>query len=208
MQTFAELLAGIGSDGSRAHSLAEACSQATAAQAPAIAGVTNAATFLPGAVSPGEMITLFGSNLIGSVTFDGTLATTVYASSTQVSVTVPYTIAGSTTTMRMASAALQLPVAASSPGIFAAVSSGPGVVTLYATGGGTLSKDSPPILTLPTSVSVNGEPAQVLYAGAAPGLPEGANQINIQLAAGARSGALSFVWTVGLASSKPFLFEQ
>jgi uncharacterized protein (TIGR03437 family) len=206
LQTFTELLAGIGSDGSRAHSLVETCGQSAVAPAPRIDAVTNAATFLADAVSPGEIVTLFGANLAGSVTFDGIAATTVYASPAQVSVTVPYTIAGSTTTMQIGSASLQLPVVASSPGIFAAVPSGPGVITLYATGGGSLSKDSTPLLNLPTSVTVNGEPAQVLYAGVAPGLVEGANQINILLPAGLQSGALSVVLTVGLVSSKAFAF--
>jgi uncharacterized protein (TIGR03437 family) len=36
---------------------------------------------------------------------------------------------------------------------------------------------------LPVSVAVNGEPATVLYAGIAPGLVQGANQINVQLPA-------------------------
>ena len=82
------------------------------------------------------------------------------------------------------------------------------MVTLYATGGGSLSKDALAILTLATSVTVNGEPAQVLVAGVAPGLPEGVNQINILLPANVRSGNLSVVLTVGAASSAAFLFGQ
>ena len=208
LQTFDELLAGTGGDGSRAHSLTESCSQIAASPIPRIDAVTNAATFQAGGVSPGEIVTLFGANLTGSVTFDGTLATTVYASSTQVSVTVPYAVAGSATTLRMGSTSLQTPVVPSSPGIFAAVSGGSDVLTLYATGGGSLSQDSLPRVTLDTGVTVNGSAAQVLYAGAAPGLVEGANQINVRLPAGVQSGTLSIVWRVGANSSKAFVFEK
>lgn len=38
-------------------------------------------------------------------------------------------------------------------------------------------------LNLPATVTVNNQTAQVLYAGVAPGLVEGANQINIKLPA-------------------------
>lgn len=207
LQTFAELLAGIGSDGSRAHSLTEPCTQFSTG-VPQISAATNAATFAAGPVAPGEMITLFGSNLTGGVTFDGVAATILSVSSTQVNVTVPYTISGSTTTLQMGGASLQLPVIAASPGIFAAVASGPGIVTLYGTGGGTLTADSPARLNLVSSVTVNGEPAQVLYAGVAPGLPAGANQINIVLPADVTSGAMSIVWTVGTASSNAYQFVQ
>ena len=206
LQTFEELLAGTGSDGSRAHSLTETCSQSAVTPSPRIDAVTNGATFATGPVAPGEIVTLFGANLIGGVTFDGTAATIVYASPSQVSVTVPYGVAGPGTTLQMGAASVQLAVAASSPGIFAAASAAPGVLTLYSTGGGTLSKDAVPVLKLPTSVTVNGQPAQVLFAGAAPGLVEGANQINIQLPAGVQSGALSIVLKVGTASSKAFTF--
>src|SRR3954470_20459646 len=105
----------------------------------------------------------------------------------------------------MGSASSQLSVVSASPGIFAAVSSGTGMITLYATGGGKLSKDALPIFTLPVSTTVNGQPAQVLYAGIAPGLIEGANQINVRLPVNAASGALSIVLNVGTASSNPIL---
>ncbi|HWC96142.1 MAG TPA: hypothetical protein VG456_05320, partial [Candidatus Sulfopaludibacter sp.] len=142
------------------------------------------------------------------VTFDGTPATVFYSSPTQVNLTVPYTVAGSTTTLQMGAASVKLPVAASAPGIFAAASVGSGILTLYTTGGGGLSQDALPRITLATSVTVNGEAAQVLYAGIAPGLTPGANQINIQLPADIPAGAVSIVLTVGTASSKAFVFGQ
>jgi uncharacterized protein (TIGR03437 family) len=207
LQTFAELLAGIGSDGSRAHSLTETCPQGLAA-APQLSAVTNAATFVGGAVSAGEMIVIFGANLAGNVSFDGVPVKALYASPAQINVTVPYTVSGSTTTVRIGGAALELPVVGAAPGIFAAVAGAPGILTLYGTGGGAITADSPALLKLASSVTVNGEPAEILFAGVAPGLPEGANQVNLRLPAGAGTGSLSIVWTVGAAGSNTYRFAQ
>jgi trimeric autotransporter adhesin len=75
-----------------------------------ISAITNAASYIPGAISPGEIIAIFGENLgpaaaadltisggfvetsLGgvTVTIDGQAAPIVYASSSQVSVQVPY----------------------------------------------------------------------------------------------------------------------
>jgi uncharacterized protein (TIGR03437 family) len=172
------------------------------------AGVVNAATFAAGPVAPGEIISIFGTNLTSSVTFDGASATLVFASPTQVNVTVPYSVGGPTTVMQMGANSLQLQVATSAPGIFAAVSAGDGIVVLYATGCGAVTKDDLPRCALPVSVIVNDEPAQVLYAGIAPGLVQGANQINIQLPDDIASGQLTIILTAGDASSKPFVWSQ
>jgi uncharacterized protein (TIGR03437 family) len=104
----------------------------------------------------------------------------------------------------MGASSIQLPVAPSAPGIFAAASTGDGIVVLYATGCGALTNDDLPRCALPVSVTVNDEPAQVLYSGIAPGLVEGANQVNFVLPADIQSGTISIVWTVGNTSSKPF----
>jgi uncharacterized protein (TIGR03437 family) len=168
------------------------------------AGVVNAATFAAGPVAPGEIITIFGTNLSGGVTFDGTPATPVFASPTQVNVTVPYSVTGPTTVLQMGAGSAQLQVAPSAPGIFAAALAGDGIVVLYATGCGALTTDDLPRCALPVSVTVNDEPAQVLYAGIAPGLVQGANQINIQLPDDIATGPLTIVLTAGDASSKPF----
>ena len=53
LQTFAELLAGTGSDGSRAHSLTETCTQFSTG-APQISAATNAATFATGRSHPAK----------------------------------------------------------------------------------------------------------------------------------------------------------
>jgi uncharacterized protein (TIGR03437 family) len=121
-------------------------------------------------------------------------------------VTVPYSISGPTTHLQMGASSVQLQVAPSAPGIFAAVVSDGGVVTLYATGCGSVTNDALPLCTLSSTITVNGEPAQVLYAGIAPGLVEGANQVNFVLPADIQPGTISIVWTVGNTSSKPFSF--
>jgi uncharacterized protein (TIGR03437 family) len=87
----------------------------TTATAPAIKAVVNAASYIGGSVSPGEIITIFGTGIgpatgtgattdpstgklattIGGlqVLFNGIPAPMIYASSTQVSAVVPYEIA-------------------------------------------------------------------------------------------------------------------
>lgn len=115
--------------------------------------IVNAASFLSGAVSPGEMITIFGSNLgptqgvgfelTGSgfitttlagteVLFGGIPAPLIYVSSGQITAMVPYAIAGLTSTVLevesngYASAPITVPVAVSTPGLFTLNSSGIG----------------------------------------------------------------------------------
>jgi uncharacterized protein (TIGR03437 family) len=170
------------------------------------AGVVNAASFTGGPVAPGEIISIFGTNLTSSVTFDGIPATPVFSSPAQVNVTVPYSLAGPTIILQMGGTSLQLQVAQSAPGIFAAVSAGDNIVVLYATGCGALTNDNLPRCALPVSATVDDEPAQVLYAGIAPGLVQGANQINIKLPDDITTRPLTIVLTAGDASSKPFSF--
>jgi uncharacterized protein (TIGR03437 family) len=124
-----------------------------------------------------------------------------------VSVTVPFSITGPTTTLKVGSSApVKLAVVPSAPGIFAAVSDPfHNIVTLYATGCGLLSQETLPRCTLPMSVTINGQDAPVLYAGVAPGLPEGANQINAQIPDGI-SGPVRIVLKAGGAVSKEFGF--
>jgi uncharacterized protein (TIGR03437 family) len=180
------------------------------ARATQITAVVNAASFATGPVAPGEIVTIFGSNLDPNVTFDFVPATMVYSSATQVNVTVPYGVTGPTTSVQSGSSApFKLDVAPSAPGIFAAASAADNILTLYATGCGVLTNDDLPRCALPVSVTVNDQPATVLYAGIAPGLVQGANQINIQLPDGiTTSDKLTIVLTAGDASSKPFVWNQ
>jgi uncharacterized protein (TIGR03437 family) len=117
------------------------------------AGVVNGATFAPGPVSPGEILSIFGSaigppipasleltnpRLIANslkgvrVYFDGLPAPILYASSGQVNVVVPYAVGGKSATvlqveyLGVPSNPVTLPVTATTPGIFSLAGSGRG----------------------------------------------------------------------------------
>lgn len=118
------------------------------------------------------------------ITFDRIPAAPIYSWVTQVSVTVPYAVSGPTSTPRVGTVPVALNVNFSTPGIFAAAADPVDrFITLYPTGCGLLTQDSLPRCTLPVSVT-NDRDATVLYSGIAPSLPEGANQINVQIPAG------------------------
>jgi uncharacterized protein (TIGR03437 family) len=174
------------------------------------ATVLNAASFAGGPVAPGEIVSIFGTNLNQSVTFDGIPATLVYFSPSQVNVTVPYQVAGETSTQlvvgqyAISAVPVTLDVAPAAPGIFAAVPVGTNIVTMYATGCGVLTTGALPQFTLPISVTANGQAGQVLYAGVAPGLDQGVDQVNVQFSDALPSGKVSFVLTVGSASSPSY----
>lgn len=121
-------------------------------QTPAIAAVSNSASYLQSAVAPGELVTLFGQNmgrsqtdalqvdmsgnvstLLGNtlVYFDGVPSPMVYAAPGQVSAIVPFGVSSSTTQVQVEYAgqmsnSLQVPVASSAPGIFTFDGSGKG----------------------------------------------------------------------------------
>ena len=124
--------------------------------APTIASVNDAANYRADAVSPGEIVTIFGANMGpaklvplqvtgGSVTsllagtqvlFDNVPAPLIYTLSTQVSAVVPYGVAGKPSTQvqviynGLTSAAVTVPVQAAHPGIFSldATGLGPGAI--------------------------------------------------------------------------------
>jgi uncharacterized protein (TIGR03437 family) len=127
---------------------------ATLPPLPTITGVTNAASYATGAVSPGELVTIFGTAIgpaaaasattdpatgklattIGGVQvlFNGTAAPMIYASSTQVSAVVPYEMAGIASPSvwiryaGQASNAYQLTTTTTVPGLFTQSASGSG----------------------------------------------------------------------------------
>jgi uncharacterized protein (TIGR03437 family) len=218
--------------------------------------IVSAASFLPTAVAPGQIITIFGSGvgppipaglrltaagLVDTllsdtrVLFDGTPAPLLYVSSTQISAVVPYGIAiGSSTRLQteyqgITSGGLDLQVVDAAPAIFTLDSSGIGpgailnqdstvnsianpadrnsVVTIYGTGEGqtnpvgvdgliTASTLRTPVQ--PVSVTIGGQPAEVLYGGAAPGLIAGVLQVNARVPAGVAPGSqVPVIVTVG-----------
>lgn len=197
-------------------------------------GVANAGTLKAGAVAPGEVISIFGFDLgpaagvglqvdaSGRVTtdlggtrvlFDDVAAPLVYVSNGQVNVIVPYGVAGKDTTRMQVvfqgrpTNTITLPVAASSPGVFAITNENGSVnsaanpaaqgsiLVVYGTGEGQTSPGGVdgsvatsvfPKPVLPVSVLAGGQEAEILYAGAAPGFVAGVMQINLRIPAGLR----------------------
>jgi uncharacterized protein (TIGR03437 family) len=131
---------------------------ATTAPLPPIQAVVNAASYVGGPVSPGELVTLFGPGIgpataayattdpttgklattIGGVQvmFNGIAAPMIYAGSTQISAVVPYEMAPAASPAvwikysGQTSSAYQLTSAATAPGLFTqnAAGSGPGAI--------------------------------------------------------------------------------
>ncbi len=226
-------------------------------------GVVNAASWVSGPVSPGEIVTLAGSGLGPAtltgfqlneagqmattlsetqVLFDNIPAPLVYVQASQLSAIVPYAVAGTAEAKLQVeykgtrSSAVGVRVAASAPGIFTLDATGKGqgailnqnytlnsaanpadrgsVVIVYATGEGETnpqvadgrlaSAEELPRPRLPVEVKIGGAEAEVLYAGAAPGLVVGLLQVNVRVPEGAPSGnAVPVMLTVGGPSSQP-----
>jgi uncharacterized protein (TIGR03437 family) len=134
-------------------------------------GIVSAAGYNKGAVSPGEIVTIFGAGigpaaLVGlqidaagkvasalggvTVTFDGHAAPLIYVSATQISAIVPYAVAGLASTqlqiqyLGTASSSMTVPVTDAVPALFTADSSGTGAAA---------------ILNQDNSVNTSGNPA-------------------------------------------------
>ncbi len=92
--------------------------------------VTNAATFLSGAIAPGEAVTAFGAFPAASrVTVNGLASTVLFQNAGQLTFTVPGSITGRTAVIAIGSTSVSMPLTDASPGIFGVVGS-----TLFATG--------------------------------------------------------------------------
>ena len=119
--------------------------------APLVTSIVNAASFLPGPISPGELVTLFGTNLgplnlalvqtnaqgrldtiAGNtrVLFDGVPGPMIYSLTGQVSTIVPYSMAGRSSVKvqveykGLVSSSIDVRLADSVPGIFQASATG------------------------------------------------------------------------------------
>lgn len=162
-------------------------------------GVVNAASFAMGPLVPGELITLFGSNvgpprlvqapsislpleLAGTkVLLDGIPVPILYTSAGQVTALVPRQTLGKTALqvevvyLSQKSGSVVLPVEDAAPGIFAGIADR-GVAVLWGTG-------APPDHR-GLQVTIGGRPALVLYAGPAPDLVEGVFQLNASIPPG------------------------
>jgi uncharacterized protein (TIGR03437 family) len=230
-----------------------------AAPSATLAGVTNGASFAGGAVAPGEIFTVFGaamgpSALTGGtvtagfvdsnvslvrVLFDGTPAPLLYVSGGQIAGVVPYGVDGKSTTQVVVeyrgqqSAAIAVPVAASSPAVFVIGANQQGAIlnqdnsvngasnpaavgsfiVIFGTGegqtdpagvDGRIAAAVFPKPKLPVSLSIGGIDTPVAYAGAAPSAVAGAFQVNAQIPAGLSPGvAVPVVLKVGNVSSPP-----
>ena len=216
-----------------------------ATASPAVSAVVSSASYLPGVVSPGELVTIFGANLGPAldaqahldgdfvadtventqVVIGGIASPILFASSGQINTVVPFGVTGSTAQVQVLyqgqpTASTIVQVRPASPAVFSLGASGGGqgailnqdgsvnssnnpasrgsVVALFATGAGLTKPASVdghlttapyPAPLLPVSVSIDGRPAQVLYAGAAPGLIAGVVQIDVVVPAYANQQA-------------------
>ena len=189
--------------------ISKAVSLSVGRPGPAIAagGIISAASFAGGAISPGEIVTFFGSNFASGsrVLFDGIPGTPLYITPNQLSVVAPFALAGARDipviveeSLDRRSVPVRIPVVAARPGLFTADSSGKGLAAALNQDGSVNTASNPAVrgtvvvlyatgggligtdgrLTLPAKVFVDGIACTVLYAGQAPGLVAGALQIN------------------------------
>ena len=124
-------------------------------------GVGNAASYLAGAVAPGELIAISGARLAipmagatlqnTQVTFDGLSAFLVYVTTTQITAIVPYDVAGKQTTQLQVvsggqqALSISLDVAGTAPGVFTMTGpSGAGDQAAVINQDGTLNSQSNP----------------------------------------------------------------
>src|ERR1019366_9067608 len=168
------------------------------------------------------------TNLGGTaVTFDGTPAPFTYVSSGQINAVVPYEVAGQASTQLQVTFqgkptnTVVLPVVASAPGVFAITNqdgsvntpSNPappgGVLVLYGTGegqtipagvDGNVNNTVFPKPVQLVSVTLGGQGAQILYAGAGPGFVAGVLQVDLQIPPGV-SGTVPLQLIVGTGST-------
>lgn len=227
-----------------------------------IGAVVDAASQRAIPVSPGKLITIYGTGLgptqlvsgrpingiyptllsETTVTINGAPAPVLYTSFAQVGAIAPYGLTGSeakvvVTYRGNVSDGVSVPVAATQPSLFSANGTGGGqaaavnsngvindaahpvaaggVVSLYATGEGRTTPGgmdgqltplaSPfPQPQLPVNVTADAQPAQVLYAGGAPGEVEGVMQVVIRVPAGVKAGGyVPVVLQVGDAATVP-----
>jgi uncharacterized protein (TIGR03437 family) len=208
---------------------------------PALTKVANAASYAEGAISPGEVLVLGGSNLgpaaLAGLTLDadGSVSTTlagvrvlvngvaapmIYATATQLSAVAPYDLDGRTTAAiqvvvnGQTSNTLNVPVASAVPGIFTANSAGTGpaavlrvgdIIAIYMTGEGKTNPAGvngrvtivPPVPVQNVTATLDGQPAEVTFAGEAPGIVSGVMQMNLRVPAGVRAGEVPLAVSVG-----------
>ena len=154
-----------------------------------LAAVLNAATFLPGPVAPGSLISLFGSNLVpadSTVFINGVAAPLTYAGPTQINALVPAETTLGQAVVNVVTGdyvlpPLELPIQAVAPSLFvdtrnhviARTAAAGTLLTVFLTGQG---------VNPPTQVAalIGGAPAEVVQSGNVPDSP-GVFAVTIQL---------------------------
>jgi uncharacterized protein (TIGR03437 family) len=207
--------------------------------------IVNAASQQGGSIAPGEILTIYGTNLgpatpeasagyqgtfpssFGNVQvwFDQLPGTLLLAYQDQINVAAPFELdPGTPVNVQVwyygnPSAQISMPVVSAAPALFTQNSSGSGpvavvnqdgsinsaapagsVVELYGTGGGiapdaidgAIAREAE-ILSGAVTVTIGSQMAQVLYAGAAPGLVNGVFQLNVQVPDNLPSGPAAIV---------------
>jgi uncharacterized protein (TIGR03437 family) len=193
--------------------------------------VLNAASYDGAGFAAGEIVTVFGSNLAGTVRVTDSAgvsrgADVLYGSATQMSVVLPEGMASGVATLTIGGMSAALPVRRTAPGLFTVDASGKGVaaaqvVTVHADGtqdagsadaidvGG--AGDAVYLILYGTGVrhfadrvvcTVAGRPATVAFAGAQSG-SAGLDQVNVLLPAELKgAGRVELVVTAdGVASN-------
>jgi uncharacterized protein (TIGR03437 family) len=193
--------------------------------APSISAVANAASNTQGAIAPGELVAVLGSDLGPDapadvsgvqVLFDGVAGSVVFASATQLNVVVPFELGGPVTMVQvqfngLASAQMPVSVVPAAIGVFSADTSGSGAAIALNADGSVNSADRP---AAPGSVvtvwatgagaavdarvltaQIDGQDAEILAVGA--GTIRGVIQVNVRIPAGAAAGALPVLLRVG-----------
>ncbi len=206
---------------------------------PSLGAVTNAASYEGPAIAPGQIITLFGTNLdrLQSASIGSQNAHILYSTANQAAIIASYAIPTNSSARltlvrdRQESMPYALRVIPALPGIFTSDGSGRGeaaalnqdaslntaqnpaaqasIVVLYGTGLGLLEKpvlDGQPTTSASLALAfkagellatVEGQPATIHYAGSAPGLIAGVDQVNLQLPPNLPSGPVRLRLTVG-----------
>jgi len=207
-----------------------------ARQTPAASPVVHAATNEYAPISPGLIVSIYGSGF-GSpaVLFNSVQAPVLFSSPTQINTIAPYAVAGSADVRvevraeGRAALTETLPFSSTSPGIFAITNqnytlnsrlnpaTSNSVLVLFGTGEGQTDpagvdgKVAAEVLPKPIasqSVRIGGRSAQVLYAGAAPGLVSGVVQVNVTLPPGLAAGEHPVIWMAGLRQASSSVWVQ
>ncbi|MCX6613551.1 MAG: serine hydrolase [Acidobacteria bacterium] len=182
------------------------------ATAPRIAGagVVNAASLRPGPVANESIVKVFGLNLGGGqVRVNGATVDTLWSGNGELHVAIPRSASGPTRVEvfnnGLTSNAVTIDVRPAEPALFTISGTGYGQLAALNQNGTVNSIANPAaagsIAVLfgtgiaPPAITINRQPAQILYSGQAPGMAPGIQQINVRIPAGLPAGQLQVITT-------------